>query len=194
MSSFSPLDAIFGTSSSVKVLRILADSDHDLTGRQIASLAELNAMTCQNTLNRLRDTGILEVRQAGRAYLYQLKERDHLVTNMILPLFRKERAFLKDRLATFSSRLRGVATSAYLIESSGSDEPGRGICIIVSGETNREFARKKAEEEIELLGIALGVMIVAIAELKKLYLEDDPLYQAIKDGELLYGTAISRLI
>ncbi len=194
MDLINPLDAIFGTSSSVKVLRILADSDHDLTGRQIASLAKLNAMTCQNTLNRLRDTGILEVRQAGRAYLYQLKERDHLVSNMILPLFRKERTFLKDQFGTFSSRLKGVAASAYLIEGSSSDEPGRDMCIIVSGETNSKFALRKAEEEIELLEIALGVTILTIAELKKLYLENDPLYQAIKEGELLFGTAISRLI
>jgi len=189
-----PLNEIMGSRTNIKVLRVLAGSELDLTGRQVARKAGLNAMTCQNTLNRLRDTGILEVRQAGRAYLYQLKERNHLVSNMILPLFRKERTFLKDQLGTFSSRLRGVATSAYLIESSSSDEPGRGICIIVSGETNREFARKKAEEEIELLGIILGVTIVAIAELKKLYLEDDPMYQAIMDGELLYGTTISRLI
>ena len=189
-----PLNEILGSRTKIKVLRVLAGSELDLTGRQVARKAGLNAMTCQNTLNRLRDSGILEVRQAGRAYLYQLKERDHLVSNMILPLFRKERAFLKDQLGAFSSRLRGVAASAYLIESSSSDEPGRGICIIVSGETNREFARKKAEEEIELLGIALGVTIVAIAELKKLYLEDDPLYQAIKDGELIYGAAISHLV
>ena len=189
-----PLNEILGSRTKIKVLRVLAGSELDLTGRQVARKAGLNAMTCQNTLNRLRDSGILEVRQAGRAYLYQLKERDHLVSNMILPLFRKERAFLKDQLGAFSSRLRGVAASAYLIESSSSDEPGRGICIIVSGETNREFARKKAEEEIELLGIALGVTIVAIAELKKLYLEDDPLYQAIKNGELLYGAEVSRLV
>ena len=189
-----PLNEILGSRTKIKVLRVLAGSELDLTGRQVARKAGLNAMTCQNTLNRLRDSGILEVRQAGRAYLYQLKERDHLVSNMILPLFRKERAFLKDQLAAFSSRLRGVAASAYLIESSSSDEPGRGICIIVSNETNREFARKKAEEEIESLGIILGVTIVAIAELKKLYLEDDPLYQAIKDGELIYGAAISRLV
>ncbi len=189
-----PLNEIMGSRTNIKVLRVLAGSELDLTGRQVARKAGLNAMTCQNTLNRLRDTGILEVRQAGRAYLYQLKERDHLVSNMILPLFRKERAFLKDQLGTFSSRLRGVAASAYLIESSSSNEPGRGICIIVSNETNSEFARKKAEEEIESLGIILGVTIITIAELKKLYLEDDPLYQAIKEGELLYGTAISRLI
>ncbi len=189
-----PLNEILGSRTNIKVLRVLAGSELDLTGRQVARNAGLNAMTCQNTLNRLRDTGILEVRQAGRAYLYQLKERNHLVSNMILPLFRKERTFLKDQLGTFSSRLRGVAASAYLIESSSSDEPGRGICIIVSNETNSEFARKKAEEEIESLGIILGVTIITIAELKKLYLEDDPLYQAIKEGELLYGTAISRLI
>ncbi|MFV1957072.1 MAG: winged helix-turn-helix domain-containing protein [bacterium] len=194
MDLINPLDAIFGTPSNVKVLRVLADSDNDLTGRQIASLAGLNAMTCQNALNRLRDIGILEVRQAGRAYLYKLKERDHLVSDMLLPLFRKERSYLKDHLGTFSSRLRGVAASAYLMGSSSGDVSGRDICIIVSGETNRDFARRKAEEEIELLGIAPEVTVLTIAELKKLYLANDPLYQAIEDGELLYGTSLSRLI
>ncbi len=80
------------------------------------------------------------------------------------------------------------------METSSGDVPGDNICIIVSGETNREFARRKAEEEVELPGIAFQVTVLTIAELKKAYLENDPLHQAVKGGELLYGASLSRLI
>ena len=66
-----PLDDIFGAPSNVKVLRVLARIDWELTGRQVADMAGLNAMTCQNTLNRLREFELLGVRRVGSANLYR---------------------------------------------------------------------------------------------------------------------------
>ena len=194
-----PLDSIFGAPANVKVLRVLDECDFDLTGRQVASLAGLNAMTCLNSLNRLREADILKVRPAGRANLYELNPENPVVKELILPVFRKERAFRAAQLGILVARLKGIAAALILVQRDVPGEPvGKGdICIIVPTESAKEFAGKKASEEIGHLERRLaevpGFMVVALQELRELKTIADPLFDAILQGTLLYGTAVDRL-
>ena len=88
-----PLDDIFSTASTVKVLRILVASELDMSGRQIASLAGLNPQTTQNTLDRLNEVGLLSARKVGRAKLYRFQPGNALVEKLLTPLFSAEKSF-----------------------------------------------------------------------------------------------------
>ena len=123
-----PLDDIFQTPSSVKVLRVLFQSDLDLTGRQIADMAGLNPQTCQNTLDRLDDLLILAIRRIGRAYLHRLKSNNAIVQQMLKPLFTTETNLLSNELTKVANMFSGTAIAVILLgsvargeEDSGSD-------------------------------------------------------------------------
>ncbi len=110
------LDAIFSTPSAVKVLRILAGSELDLSGRQIASLAGLNPQTTQNTLDHLNDMGLLAVRQVGRAKLYRFRPGHIHVVKLLAPLFAEEKVLLAGA---------EPGTTRYLREPAPDNQPAR---------------------------------------------------------------------
>ena len=128
-----PLDDIFQTPSSIKVLRVLAKSELDFTGRQIADMAGLNPQTCQNTLDRLNDLRLLAVRRVGRAYLYRLKSNNAIVNQMLAPLFNTEKNLLANELTKVANRLEGTAIAVILFGSvaRGEEEPESDIDLAV---------------------------------------------------------------
>jgi len=76
------LDEVFQNLSHVKVLRVLVNSELDLTGRQIASLAGLSAMGAKKALDHLGELNLLAVRRVGRAYLYRFREENLIVQKL----------------------------------------------------------------------------------------------------------------
>ncbi len=54
-----PLDHILSARSQIAVLRVLLDSAHGLTGREIARQAGMNHQACIEALSRLETLGLL---------------------------------------------------------------------------------------------------------------------------------------
>lgn len=198
-----PLDDIFQTSSSVKVLRVLLQSDLDLTGRQIADMAGLNPQTCQNTLDRLNDLRILAIRRVGRAYLYRLKDSNAIVQQMLKPLFTTETNLLSNELTKVANMFSGTAIAVILFGSVARDEeePGSDIdlCVIVKDNEAKEAAEEKGDEILDHLvdvtGIVPTVLVWSREELRKRYDKGDGLARALfEEGRVVMGPPIYRIL
>ena len=198
-----PLDDIFQTPSSVKVLRVLAQSELDLAGRQIADMAGLNPQTCQNTLDRLDDLHILAVRRVGRAYLYRLKDKNAIVRQMIRPLFTTETNLLSSELTKVANMFSGMAIAVILFGSVARDEGDAksdiDLCIIVKNNETREAAEEKGNEILDHLvdvtGIIPSVLVWSRDEFRKRYDKGDGLARAIfEEGQVVMGPPIYRIL
>ncbi len=194
------IDNVLGYKANIGILRVLFESDMDLTGRQIALKADLNTMTCHNALMRLKDAGVLDVRQAGRASLYELKKNNPVVKELLLPLFRKESVFFRDQISPHVSRLRKSAVSIILTDAPDITSTGSARCIyiITANKGAAGIARSTAYNEVQSLydrtGMSLDVDVLTISELRSLSTENNRSKKAIMAGTLLYGTPAERIL
>ena len=198
-----PLDDIFQTPSSVKVLRVLAQSELDRAGRQIADMAGLNPQTCQNTLDRLDGLRILTVRRVGRAYLYRLNDNNAIVRQMIRPLFTTETNLLSNELMKVANMLSGTAIAVILFGSvarnEGDAQSDIDLCVIVKNNDSREAAEEKGNEILDHLvdvtGIVPSVIVWTRSEFRNRYDKRDGLARAIfEEGQVVMGPPIYRLL
>ena len=198
-----PLDDIFQTPSSIKVLRVLAKGELDFTGRQIADMAGLNPQTCQNTLDRLNDLRLLAVRRVGRAYLYRLKSNNAIVNQMLAPLFNTEKNLLANELTKVANRLEGTAIAVILFGSvaRGEEEPGSDIdlAIIVQDPENKETAQELGDEILDELANVTGVIPTIIVwskdEFKERYENGDGLARSLlEEGRVIMGPPVYEIL
>ena len=198
-----PLDDIFQTPSSIKVLRVLAKGELDFTGRQIADMAGLNPQTCQNTLDRLNDLRLLAVRRVGRAYLYRLKSNNAIVNQMLAPLFNTEKNLLANELTKVANRLEGTAIAVILFGSvaRGEEEPGSDIdlAVIVQDPETREAAQGLGDEILDELAEVTGVIPTIIVwskdEFKERYDSGDGLARSLlEEGRVVMGPPVYEIL
>lgn len=198
-----PLDDIFQTPSSVRVLRVLVHSELDLTGRQIADMAGLNPQTCQNTLDRLNELHLLATRRVGRAYLYRLRRENVLVQKLLTPLLTAERDLLPDELSRVAERFEGTAIAVILFGSvaRGEEAPGSDIdlCVITGDARFREAARTTADEVLDQLTGATGLTPTIIVwtrdEFRERFNKGDDLARSIlEEGQSVMGPPVYELL
>ena len=70
-----PLNDIFQNLSHVKILRVLVNSELDLTGRQIAALAGLSPMGAKKALDHLGELGLHHLGELRDLHLIRLQAR-----------------------------------------------------------------------------------------------------------------------
>jgi len=81
------------------VLRVLAGTTRGLTGREVASLADLSPEGARKVLTGWERHGIAHVEPAGRALLYRLDREHVLVEPLVSLLDARERVFQRLRMA-----------------------------------------------------------------------------------------------
>ena len=198
-----PLDDIFHTPSSVRVLRILVNSELDLTGRQIANMANLNPQTCQNTLDRLNDLQLLATRRVGRAYLYRLRRNNIIVGQLLNPLFKSEKDLLSNELSRVATLFEGTAIAVILFGSvaRGEEIPGSDIdlCVIVQDPETVEAARSKGNDALEQLenstGILPTILVWSKDEFQERYSSGDGLARSLlEEGQSIMGPPVYEVL
>lgn len=99
-----PLDDIFHGQSHVRALRALYElpDGFPASAREIARRAGLSHPTASRALASLADQGIVRVKRASRADLYEL-QHDHVASKKLKTLFQWERELQQD-LASFLRR------------------------------------------------------------------------------------------
>src|ERR1019366_4944275 len=86
-----PLDAALSCGSRVAVLRVLRGAGEvGKSGRSIARAAGINHQAAAQALAALAELGLLERRAWGPKVLWRLDRRRWLVSEMLLPLLKKE--------------------------------------------------------------------------------------------------------
>jgi len=198
-----PLDEIFGAPSNAKVLRVLLGVDFELTGRQIAELAGLNAMTCQNALHRLRDFKLVSMRPVGSAHLYRIDRGSILVSNLLIPIFEAEESLLDDLVAplinNLGSSLRSLIVFGSVARSEEDFTSDLDIAVIVNNSTNMNRVQEIVEREMDKLSGATGsvptVPIYTVKEFQTRYRRGQSLFRTIvEDGRVVFGTPVEPLL
>ena len=156
-----PLNEVFRNLSHVKVLRVLVNSELDLTGNQVARMAGISPLGCKNALDSLRELNLLAVRRVGRAYLYRLREENLIVKKLLRQLFADEKNLLEEELKKVADNFRPYSHSIYLFGSVARGEEtfesDIDMCIITIIPAMLEPAREKAMEMTDLLSRETGI-------------------------------------
>lgn len=189
-----PLDEVFEAPSNVKVLRVLTRVDWELTGRQIADMAGLNPQTCQNTLHRLYEIGLLGFRRLGSANLYLLNSNNHLCQSLMMPLFSRERKLLSDALDPTVAAFSQIATKILLFGSTARGKADHGsdldICVLVKNRSIKEAAETITDEQTSrlsrLTGILPSILVWTEREFRDRLKLKDPLALSILAGRTLF--------
>lgn len=198
-----PLDDIFSAPSNVKVLRVLARVDWELTGRQVAELAGLNAMTCQNALHRLRDFKLVYMRPVGSAHLYRIARDSILVQNLLVPIFKTEESLLDDLMISLIDNLGSSLRSLIVFGSVARGEEDFAsdldIAVIVNNRTNMDRIQKIVDRETDRLSGATGsvptVPVYTVKEFQTRYKRGQSLFRTIvEEGRVVFGTPIETLL
>ena len=197
------LEEIFGKKSSISILRVLSEKGIGLTGRQTAELSGLNHRTCQLALKKLHTEGIVTLKRVGKANLYTLKKDHVLVKNSILPLFEIEKNLLNKVLSEITKELRANVLSLILFGSharmKGSADSDLDICVVVSSQKGKTIVDKKSEilsqKVMQLCGNNLSLYVKSDKEIKRKYLEENPLIKEIvSEGKVFYGKKLEEIL
>lgn len=126
-----PLNDLFGTEGSVRLLRELSRAPAPMTTASLAERTRLDRSTARRSLLSLLDTGVVEGQGSGRQSSYQLRDA-HPLTPAIRALFRAEAERfdtliddLKTLLRTLSSPPAGAWIEGPVAERG--DEPGEPV-------------------------------------------------------------------
>jgi len=120
-----PLDDILGSVGAVRVLRILSDAREPIGRTRVARRALLNPSGVRRILNRLAESGLVEIVGSGRNQAVRLRPR-HPLSAPLRELFSAEREIF-DRTVESARRAFADAmlpATAVWIESSAARSPG----------------------------------------------------------------------
>lgn len=112
-----PLNELMGTEANVRLLRVLADEvEGSLTPPDIAERAGLSVMGARKALQRLVDSGFVELVGGGRRQQYTLRRSEPLM-KLVISLFHAERERYEELIGTLrqeAQQLSPPARSAWI--------------------------------------------------------------------------------
>lgn len=112
-----PLNELMGTEANVRLLRVLADEvEGSLTPSDIAERAGLSVMGARKALQRLVDSGFVELVGGGRRQQYALRRSEPLM-KLVISLFHAERQRYEELIGTLreeSQHLSPPPRSAWI--------------------------------------------------------------------------------
>jgi predicted nucleotidyltransferase/predicted transcriptional regulator len=194
-----PLDHIFSARSQVAVLRVLLDSAHGLTGREIARQAGMNHQACIEALTRLETLGLLRRQRGGRAHLFTLNRDHELIAKGIVPLLRLERDFRERLKRVLRRHLQGVALSGAIFGSVArreeAPESDLDVCLVVASSQAKEEAHARVEKLAPVIwqrfGARLAPIILTREELRRRNARKDALVRTLlREADLFVGVRL----
>ena len=166
-----PLDAALSNGSRVAVLRVLRANEMGRSGREIARVAGINHQAAAQALAALAEPGVLERRAWGPKVLWRLDRRRWLVTEVLMPMLKKEAAYSVGVAAEIKTRLKGKADSIVIVGDEakgrlGTEEPLEIVAVCEPGKRCPliEAVRILEREIEERFGLALNVAIMTKRE------------------------------
>ncbi|MCF8241912.1 MAG: nucleotidyltransferase domain-containing protein [Melioribacteraceae bacterium] len=197
------LDQVFSRRTSIIVLRALKNYSSGISGREVARISGMAPKNSINTLTHLEDLGLVNRIRGGREHLFSLNRKNYLIQNSILPLLQSEDDFEQSLKKEIKSVLKGKVVSSIIfgsvVRKEETEESDLDLCLIYDTSKNL----KKLEEIINNLstkvyqkyGVSLSPLYISkkdfIAKARK---GQSPVKQIIKEGELIVGDPVKRII
>lgn len=204
MKFHSILEEVFGKKSNIAIIRVLAEKDLELTGRQIAQLAGLNHRTCQLSLRELAIGGFVTFRKVGRSNLFKLKRENMFVKEGVLYLLELEGNLLNKVQLLITKKLGTKDTLSLILFGSVAlakekPESDMDVCVIVKNEKGKTFVEREEESlnqtTIKLFGNQLAFYPLTVSEFKKRFAKGDKLVEEIfQTGKVFWGKSLKEIV
>jgi predicted nucleotidyltransferase len=85
------LDRIMNHEVKTKILRIMFKYNTEWTGRQLAKELKVSPTTANKFLRALVNEGVINVKGAGKSYIYSLNVKNYIVKNILKQVFEIEK-------------------------------------------------------------------------------------------------------
>jgi len=197
------LDSVLSKKGKVKVLRLLVCSSGGVTARGMARKVGITHWACIKNLRELEASGLVKSEQAGRANIYTLNQRNIVIREMIIPLYRKERK-LPDMILNHIMRgLKGRSVSVLLFGSVARGEDNTDsdldLCFITKNQRDSKMLESKlllaSSDFYQQYGKKVAPYILTLNSFRKKYIGNVPVVREIvRDGILIFGKSVSSLI
>jgi predicted nucleotidyltransferase len=207
---FAPLDRILSSEVRVRVLRVLADAQAAVSGREAARLARAGRSMTQHVLREFVELAIVSVETTPAQHLYRLNEEHRLVRDGLVPLFRAERQRVVDLfeelrriLAEGAAAPEGAILTAYLFGSAarGDDAPGSDMDLLVltreqgEAEAVHDLLARYAPALRTGFGVALSpVVLDADTARRQAADEGSFLHSILREGRRVSGQPLGDLL
>ncbi|MBK9285079.1 MAG: nucleotidyltransferase domain-containing protein [Sphingobacteriaceae bacterium] len=198
-----PLNIIFSAYSNIVVIRELRHTRNGFSGREIAKRGGLSAPAAINALTHLESLKIINRRIGGRDHLFTLNFSNYFVKKVLLPVLDAESQYFDLIVLKLKKILSKEAISVILYGSVARKEEtvksDVDICIVYPNLKNKSVLEKKIDicrdELYKNYGITLAPFNISLKEFqKRARLKKSPINDIIKEGIVLSGKSIKRLI
>jgi len=197
-----PLDAVFAAPSHLALVRVLSESPHGASGRELARRAGLSHQAASNALARLEGLGIVRRVGRGRVFLYSLNRQHALYVRLIRPLLDAERGVFRTILQTVEDAVGPHCLSATIFGSvaRGTEGPASDLDLLIVLRPDRgrsELTRAvsgMATAMSRTWGIRLNPILFTATQARQHLRNGHPLFTAAaRDGIPLAGRPLTEL-
>ncbi len=198
-----PLNEIFSAYSNIVVIRELRHTRNGFSGREVAKRGGLSAPAAINALSHLESLKIINRRIGGRDHLFTLNFSNYFVKKVLLPVLDAESQYYDLIVTELKKILSKEAISVILYGSVARKEEtvksDFDICIVVPNLRSKIVLEKKIDicrdELYKNYGITLAPFNISLKEFqKRARLKKSPINDIIKEGIVLSGKSIKRLL
>ena len=191
-----PLDGVFAAPSHLALLRVLSETPHGATGRELARLAGLSHQASNDALVRLEAMGLVRRVGRGRTFLYTLNAEHALFTRLLRPLLEGERGVFREILKVVERAVAPHCLSATIFGSvaRGSEGPASDFDLLVvlrQGQGRDRIGRilsGLASRLSQTWGIRLNPITFTATQVRRHLEGAHPLFTAaVRDGIPLAG-------
>jgi len=143
------LEDVLGSQARIKILRALTGSPKsEFTSREVAGLSDVSLPQTLEILGSLEDLGLVQSRVIGRSIVWAVNRDSHLLNDVFLPLFEKEKGLLDEIKARLADEIWNVSEQITIFGSAARGEESYESDLDVFVLVRDEKAKKKVEEAI----------------------------------------------
>jgi|LSQX01.2.fsa_nt_gb predicted nucleotidyltransferase len=194
-----PLDDVLSSGVKIKVLRILALSRAQLNGREISRQARTDPGYTSRVLAELAASGIVDRRDQGRVYTYQLSDGGIALVNRLVELFQAEDRRLRDFVDDIALTLpEAISVILYGSEARGEAHAGSDTDLLIIVQEKTEALDDRVTDVCLALAekhsLALSWHLVDLQRVAEWEEQDNDFWRNVQeDGLRLHGEPMGRL-
>ena len=110
-----PLDTILDNAVKVRILRVFCRTNIELNGRQVAREVKAAPRTAHKVLQQLSEDGVLQMKNVGKTYLFNLNQESILVKDVLKILFNIEKKVTGGIFEIIEREIKGSALKKDII-------------------------------------------------------------------------------